>query len=134
MQAKEAEGEKRDPKEMAETPSRSENSSGITATIPSDISEEERRPSVKKESEIDLAVGLVLRKKVGDYVEAGESIVTVHANTEDISAVVEKIYAHIHMSNEAVEAPKPTFALGIVKTGFLRVSPMLWCRSSNLLA
>ena len=59
-----------------------------------------------KESEIDLAVGLVLRKKVGDFVKAGESIVTVHANTEDISAVVEKIYAHIHMSNEAVEAPK----------------------------
>lgn len=59
-----------------------------------------------KESEIDLAVGLVLRKKVGDFVEAGESIVTVHANTEDISAVVEKIYAHIHMSKEAVDAPK----------------------------
>ena len=59
-----------------------------------------------KESEIDLAVGLVLRKKVGDFVKAGESIVTVHANTEDISAVVEKIYAHIHMSNEAVKAPK----------------------------
>ena len=59
-----------------------------------------------KESEIDLAVGLVLRKKVGEFVEAGESIVTVHANTEDISAVVEKIYAHIHMSKEAVEAPK----------------------------
>lgn len=49
LQAKEAEGEKRDPKEMTETPSRSENSSGITATILSDISEEERRPSVKKE-------------------------------------------------------------------------------------
>ena len=59
-----------------------------------------------KESEIDLAVGLVLRKKVGDFVKAGESIVTVHANTEDISAVVEKIYAHIHFSKEAVEAPK----------------------------
>lgn len=59
-----------------------------------------------KESEIDLAVGLVLRKKVGDFVKAGEPLVTVHANTEDISAVVEKIYAHIHMSKEAVEAPK----------------------------
>ena len=58
-----------------------------------------------KESEIDLAVGLVLRKKVGDFVKAGESLVTVHANTENIDAVVEKIYAHIHMSKEAVEAP-----------------------------
>ena len=59
-----------------------------------------------KESEIDLAVGLILRKKVGDYVEAGESIVTVHANTENIDNVVEKIYSHIHMSTEKVEAPK----------------------------
>jgi pyrimidine-nucleoside phosphorylase len=58
-----------------------------------------------KESEIDLAVGLVLRKKVGDFVKAGESLVTVHANTENIDAVVEKIYAHIHMSKEAVAAP-----------------------------
>mgnify|MGYP003446025472 FL=1 len=59
-----------------------------------------------KESEIDLAVGLILRKKVGDYVEAGEPIVTVHANTENIDNVVEKIYTHIHMSNDKVEAPK----------------------------
>ena len=59
-----------------------------------------------KESEIDLAVGLVLNKKVGDYVEAGESLVTVHANTENIDNVVEKIYSHIHMSTEKVEAPK----------------------------
>ncbi|MER1999742.1 MAG: pyrimidine-nucleoside phosphorylase [Lysinibacillus sp.] len=59
-----------------------------------------------KESEIDLAVGLVLRKKVGDYVEAGESLVTVHANQEDITEVVEKIYSHIHLSKNPVQAPK----------------------------
>ena len=33
-----------------------------------------------KESEIDLAVGLVLHKKVGDYVKKGESLATIHAN------------------------------------------------------
>lgn len=59
-----------------------------------------------KESVIDLAVGLVLRKKVGDYVEAGEPLVTIHANTEDITNVEEKIYAHIHLSKGKVEAPK----------------------------
>ncbi|HEY4624300.1 MAG TPA: pyrimidine-nucleoside phosphorylase, partial [Solibacillus sp.] len=32
-----------------------------------------------KESEIDLAVGLVLHKKVGDKVTQGESIMTIHA-------------------------------------------------------
>ena len=35
-----------------------------------------------KESEIDLSVGLVLCKKVGDYVEAGEPLVYLHANDE----------------------------------------------------
>ena len=33
-----------------------------------------------KESEIDLSVGLVLCKKVGDYVEAGEPLAVIHAN------------------------------------------------------
>ncbi|MEK4699103.1 pyrimidine-nucleoside phosphorylase [Solibacillus sp. FSL R7-0668] len=59
-----------------------------------------------KESEIDLAVGLVLHKKVGDKVSQGESIMTIHANTENVEDVLEKIYAHFHISAEKVEAPK----------------------------
>lgn len=35
-----------------------------------------------KESKIDLSVGLVLHKKVGDYVEKGESLAYIHANDE----------------------------------------------------
>ncbi len=45
-----------------------------------------------KESEIDLAVGLVLHKKIGDAVEVGETLVTIHSNTENIESVKEKIY------------------------------------------
>lgn len=33
-----------------------------------------------KESEIDLSVGLILHKKVGDYVKKGESLAAIHAN------------------------------------------------------
>ena len=33
-----------------------------------------------KESEIDLAVGIVLQKKVGDYVKQGEALAVIHAN------------------------------------------------------
>lgn len=33
-----------------------------------------------KDSEIDLSVGLVLHKKVGDYVRKGESLATIYAN------------------------------------------------------
>ncbi|MDN6206198.1 MAG: pyrimidine-nucleoside phosphorylase, partial [Staphylococcus simulans] len=40
-----------------------------------------------KEDEIDLAVGLVLHKKVGDKVEEGESLMTVYSNTESIDDV-----------------------------------------------
>ncbi|WP_332649334.1 pyrimidine-nucleoside phosphorylase [Lysinibacillus sp. 54212] len=59
-----------------------------------------------KESQIDLAVGLVLRKKVGDEVREGESLVTVYANTENVDAVLQKIYGHIHLSQQPVTAPK----------------------------
>lgn len=59
-----------------------------------------------KESEIDLAVGLVLHKKVGDPVAEGESLMTIHANTEQVDEVLEKIYAHVHISAEKVQAPK----------------------------
>lgn len=59
-----------------------------------------------KESTIDLAVGLVLRKKVGDQVQEGESLVTIYANSEDVQNVMDKIYAHIHVSKEQVAAPK----------------------------
>ncbi|RRJ62481.1 pyrimidine-nucleoside phosphorylase [Paenibacillus oralis] len=57
-----------------------------------------------KESGIDLAVGLMLNKKVGDPVKAGESLVTIHANREDVKDVVENIYASIRIADHA-EAP-----------------------------
>jgi len=57
-----------------------------------------------KESEIDLAVGLMLNKKVGDAVKAGESLVTIHANREDVASVIEKIKENITIADHA-EAP-----------------------------
>ena len=58
-----------------------------------------------KESTIDLAVGLELRKKIGDKVTVGEALATVHSNQEDISAVKEKLYSSIKISQDQVEAP-----------------------------
>ncbi len=58
-----------------------------------------------KKSKIDLAVGLVLRKKIGDYVNQGDSLVTIFSNTIDVSAVKEKLYANIILSNEKVNKP-----------------------------
>lgn len=58
-----------------------------------------------KESVIDLAVGLVLHKKVGDKVEKGESLLTIHTNTEDIAHVKEMLYKNIQISEEQPERP-----------------------------
>ncbi|TDM10563.1 pyrimidine-nucleoside phosphorylase [Macrococcus lamae] len=54
-----------------------------------------------KEDTIDLAVGLMLRKKVGDTVEEGESLVTIYANREDVEDVKQKIYDNIEISAQA---------------------------------
>ncbi len=58
-----------------------------------------------KESEIDLAVGLVLRKKIGDQVQKGESLVTIFSNFENVEEVRNMLYENITMSTEKVPAP-----------------------------
>ena len=64
-----------------------------------------------KESEIDLAVGLMLNKKVGEAVEAGESLVTIHANSEDVANVTKKILAAISIADSA---KAPTLIYGTI--------------------
>jgi pyrimidine-nucleoside phosphorylase len=58
-----------------------------------------------KESVIDLAVGLELRKKIGDEVKAGESLATIYSNQEDIEDVKNKLYESIKISSGKVNAP-----------------------------
>ncbi|WP_456279866.1 pyrimidine-nucleoside phosphorylase [Bacillus sp. K7] len=58
-----------------------------------------------KEDEIDLAVGIMLRKKVGDKVEKGEPFVTLYANHENVDEVRAKVYDNIRIAAEA-KAPK----------------------------
>lgn len=63
-----------------------------------------------KESEIDLAVGLVLNKKIGDTVKKGQSLVTIHSNRENVEDVKAKLYESITISDQKVEAPKLIYA------------------------
>ncbi|QBH98489.1 pyrimidine-nucleoside phosphorylase [Limnobaculum zhutongyuii] len=58
-----------------------------------------------KEDDIDLAVGLMLHKKVGDSVQLGDALVTIYANREEVSSVMEKIYSSIEIA-ERGQAPK----------------------------
>ena len=52
-----------------------------------------------KEDSIDLSVGIVLNKKVGDRVAQGESLLTIHANREQVDDVIEKSRASISISD-----------------------------------
>lgn len=56
---------------------------------------------MNKEDKVDLAVGIVLNKKIGDHVEKGETLVTVYSNEENIEDITEKIYNSIRVKNEA---------------------------------
>jgi pyrimidine-nucleoside phosphorylase len=58
-----------------------------------------------KESEIDLAVGLMLNKKVGDQVSKGDSLVTIYSNTENVEDVKSRIRSAYTISKDAVDAP-----------------------------
>lgn len=54
-----------------------------------------------KESEIDLSVGLMLEKKVGDYVKKGDVLAYLHANDEEkAKAARERFLKAYHFSNE----------------------------------
>ncbi len=67
-----------------------------------------------KESAIDLSVGLVLDKKVGDFVEKGERIGMIHAATQgDAERAAESLKKCITLSDSAV--PRPAFIKAIVK-------------------
>lgn len=57
-----------------------------------------------KDSVIDLSVGIVLHKKVGDKIKEGEPVLTMHSNTENIMDVKEKLYEAIEVSSEKPES------------------------------
>lgn len=60
-----------------------------------------------KESEIDLSVGILINKKVGDSVKKGEKIATLYANDNDkLEAAVSELEQAYSYSQTPVERPK----------------------------
>lgn len=53
------------------------------------------------DSKIDYAAGLILRKQIGDPVEIGETMVTIHSNKEDVDASIKKIQENIEIYDHA---------------------------------
>ena len=63
----------------------------------------------KKGDPIDYAVGIVHHKKVGDRVENGEPLLTIHANDEGrLDQARRRLLAAIRWSDEPVTPPPRT--------------------------
>lgn len=67
-----------------------------------------------KESEIDLSVGVILHKKVGDFVEVGDSLGTIHSSSMTKAMEAEKLLRGCY---ELCDEPvvKEPFIKGIVR-------------------
>jgi pyrimidine-nucleoside phosphorylase len=81
----------------------------FNARIVGEVSVEMGAGRAKKEDKIDHAVGLVINKKVGDRVEVGDLIFTIHAkNSASIKTIRSKVMKAIKLSSVPVE-PLPLF-------------------------
>ncbi|MCM1088253.1 MAG: pyrimidine-nucleoside phosphorylase [Muribaculaceae bacterium] len=60
-----------------------------------------------KESVIDLSVGLILHKKVGDYVRKGESLATIHANDKEKLALAKERFLNAYSFQETPPGKTP---------------------------
>lgn len=58
-----------------------------------------------KESIIDLAVGVVLHKKIGDNVATGEPLATIHSNQQRVDAVLGRIQQAYTITAQSVGKP-----------------------------
>lgn len=68
----------------------------------------------KKDSEIDLSVGVVLHKKVGDFVKEGESLATIHANDRDKLAAAKDRFLNAYTISER-KGEDIVFIKGVIK-------------------
>ncbi|ARD49776.1 pyrimidine-nucleoside phosphorylase [Sporosarcina sp. P33] len=64
-----------------------------------------------KEDVIDLAVGIVLCKKIGDYVEKGEALAILHTNKQHAEDSINLLKEHMHISSEKTAAPPLIYSL-----------------------
>ena len=66
----------------------------------------------KKSTEIVHKVGIVLNKKVGDYVRKGEPLAYIHSNKEDISLESKCVFDAYKLGKDKIE---PKLILKVVK-------------------
>ncbi|OPA81376.1 pyrimidine-nucleoside phosphorylase [Paenibacillus selenitireducens] len=75
-----------------------------------------------KESVIDLSVGIVLRKKIGEQVKVGEPIADLHVNGDDagkVSTAMDRVREAYQIASQPAE-PKPLVYAIVTKNGVQR--------------
>jgi thymidine phosphorylase len=60
----------------------------------------------KKDDSVDPAVGIVLHKKAGDAVEFGESLCTLHYNSEPRAARAKALMERSYRIGDSIPAPR----------------------------
>lgn len=71
----------------------------------------------RKEDTIDHSVGVILAKKIGDYVEKGEPLLTIHANDEQrLEDARHRLLAAYSWSDTPVERPRLIHEIIVAET------------------
>ena len=70
-----------------------------------------------KESEIDFTAGIIIKKKVGDYVEAGEVMATMYTSNEALFAAAERRYQEAVTIADCAPEKQPLIYARITKDG-----------------
>lgn len=70
-----------------------------------------------KESEIDFTAGIIIQKKVGDYVEAGETMATMYTSKEALFAAAVKRYQEAVVIADNAPEKQPLIYARITKEG-----------------
>lgn len=55
----------------------------------------------KADDKLDYAVGIMMNKKVGDAVKAGDTLLTIYSNREDVDDIKQRLYDNIEISDSA---------------------------------
>jgi pyrimidine-nucleoside phosphorylase len=88
---------------------------GINARVVGEVSVGLGAGRTKKEDPIDHAVGIIVHNKVGDYVEAGQPLFTIHANRTTLLEEAQRgLLTALEWSDEPIP-PLPLF-YGVVKS------------------
>jgi pyrimidine-nucleoside phosphorylase len=69
----------------------------------------------KKEDAVDAAVGIVLHRKVGDRVAAGEPLCTVHSNSETRAARATKLLLESYQITDAPVTQRKTLVHRVIR-------------------